>query len=65
MNRRTKRQALVSTACIGAAAGTAAMLIGARKDAHKSKKSQKMRRNAGKALRQVGVFVENVAQMMQ
>ena len=65
MNRRTTRNALVSTACVGAAVGTAAMLIGTQKNQHLKKKSKKMRRNAGKTLRQVGAFIEDVAQMMQ
>lgn len=60
MNKRTT--ATLTTACIGMAACTAAYMMTSGKQANKHVK--KIKRNTGKALRQMGNFIDNVSYMM-
>ena len=61
MNRATS--AIITTACVGVAAGAAAYMISGNKAA--MSKTRKLRRNTGKALRQVGDFIDNVSCMIK
>lgn len=62
MNKRTT--ATITTAAIGMAAATAAYMMTGK--GHSSNKHvKKLKKNTGKALRQVGDFIDNVSYMMR
>lgn len=61
MTRKTT--AAITTACVSAAACTAAYMMSGSRSAKRTTKQ--LRRNAGKALRQVGDFIGNVSYMMK
>ena len=61
MNNRTT--ATITTACIGMAAATAAYMMTGNKSTNERVK--KLKKNTGKALRQVGDFIDNVSYMMR
>lgn len=57
-NNRTS--AVITTCCVGVAVGAAAYMM-----AGNRKQVKKMKRSTGKALRQVGSFIDNVSYMMR
>lgn len=58
-----KSTAVITTACVGLAATTAAYLMTENKSMRHRTKG--LRKNTGKALRQMGDFIENVSYMMK
>lgn len=59
MSKRTN--AIITTACMGVAAGAAAyMMYGS-----SSSKAKKFKKSTGRALRHVGDFIDNVSYMMK
>lgn len=63
-----KSTAAITTACVSVAACTAAyMMAGNNKTMSKSMKNRTkvLKKNTGKALRQVGDFIDNVSYMMR
>lgn len=60
MNRRT---AMMTTACVGLAATTAAYMLSDNKSARK--RSRAIKKTTGKAIRQVGDFIDNISYMMK
>ena len=61
MNR--KASAVITTACVGMAMGTAAYMMAG--DKTMRARSKKIKKSTGKALRQVGDFIENVSYMVK
>lgn len=61
MNKRTSTA--ITTACVGMAVGTAAYMMSGNKKV--KSKSKQFRKSTGKALRQVGDFIDNVSYMMK
>lgn len=61
MNRRTSTA--ITTACVGAALGTAAYMMSGNRAT--MSKTRKLKKSTGKALRQVGDFIDNVSYMMK
>lgn len=61
MNKRTSTA--LTTACVGMAVGAAAYMMSGNKNV--KNKSKKLRKQTGKALRQVGDFIGNVSYMMK
>jgi hypothetical protein len=62
MTRKTS--AAITTACIGMAVGTAAyMASGGGRSA--KERTRQIKRTTGKALRQVGDFIDNLSYMMR
>lgn len=61
MDRRTGT--MITTACVGMAVGTAAYMLSGNKAA--ASKAKKLKKSTGKALRQVGDFIDNVSYMMR
>ncbi|MDR2909383.1 MAG: hypothetical protein LBU86_05835 [Oscillospiraceae bacterium] len=61
MTRKTS--AAVTTACLGLAAGATAYMMSNNKAVRT--KTKLLRRNTGKALRQMGDFIDNVSYMMK
>lgn len=61
MTRRTG--AVITTACVGMAAGTAAYMLSGNKAAKSNVK--KIKKSTGRALRQVGDFIDSVSYMMK
>lgn len=59
MTKRTN--AIITTACLGMAAGAAAFMI----SGSGNSRTRKLRKSTGKALRQVGDFIDNVSYMMK
>lgn len=59
MSKRTS--AIITTACVGMAAGAAAYMI----SGSNSSKAKKLKKSTGRALRQVGDFIDNVSYMMK
>ena len=59
MNR--SKTAAITTACVGMAVGAAAYMM----SGNVKGKSKKLRKSTGKALRQVGDFIDNVSYMMK
>ncbi len=57
---RNKTTAVLTTCCVGVAAGAAAYMM-----AGNRKKVSRLKKNTGKALRQVGGFIDNVSYMMR
>lgn len=61
--KRKSSTAMVTTAIgMAAVAGTAAYMMSGNKDIRR--KTKRLRRNTGKALRQVGGYIENISNMM-
>lgn len=52
-----------TTACVGAAVGAAAYMLSGGKAANA--KAKKLKKSTGRALRQVGDFIDNVSYMMK
>lgn len=61
MNR--KASAAITTACVGMAMGTAAYMMANNKGS--SARAKKLKKSTGRALRQVGDFIDNVSYMMK
>lgn len=61
MNR--KATAVITTACVSMAVGTAAYMMSGNK-ASKAR-AKKIKKSTGKAIRQVGDFIDNVSYMMK
>jgi len=62
MDRRTT--AAITTACVTMAAGTAAYMMAG--NSRKSRnRGKQLKKNTGKALRQVGSFIDNMSYMMK
>lgn len=61
MNRATST--IVTTACVGMAVGTAAYMMSGNRTSRNN--TRKLKRSTGKALRQVGEFIENVSCMIK
>lgn len=61
MNRKTT--AALTTACVGVAACTAAYMMADNKDMRSHTK--KWRKSTGKALRQVGGFIDDISHMVR
>lgn len=55
--------AAITTACVGMAVGTAAYMMSDNRS--NRKRTRLMKKSTGKALRQVGSFIENVSYMMR
>jgi hypothetical protein len=62
MNRTTST--IVTTACLGVAAGAAYYMMNSDSRAMKSR-TRKIKRSTGRALRQVGEFIGNVSYMIR
>lgn len=61
-----KSTAAITTACVGLAATTAAyMMSGGSQSRAVKARTKKIKRTTGKALRQVGDFIDNVSVMMR
>lgn len=58
-----KTTAAITTACVGMAAATAAYMMTDNRTM--KKRTKNLRKNTGKALRQVGDFIGNVSYMMK
>lgn len=61
MNRKTS--AVVTTACVGMAMGAAAYMMSG--NTGNGRRAKQLKRSTGKALRQVGSFIENVSYMIR
>ncbi len=59
----SKTSAAITTACVGMAVGGAAYML-AGKDKNQIR-VKKLKKSTGKALRQVGGFIENVSDMLR
>ena len=55
---------IITTACVGAAVGTAAYMMSSGNHAMHSK-ARKIKKSTGRALRQVGDLIESVSYMMR
>lgn len=53
----------ITTACVGMALGTAAYMMSTNKTA--KAKTKRLRKTTGRALRQVGDFIDSVSYMMK
>jgi len=51
---------MLTTACVGMAVGTAAYMMAGNK-----KKTKKLKKSTGRALRHVGSFIDNVSYMVK
>lgn len=60
MNKRAAT--MVTTACVGMAVGTAAYMMSG---TNTKTRTKKLRKTTGRALRQVGDFIDNVSYMMK
>ena len=58
--QRHKTSAMLTTACVGMAVGTAAYMMAGNK-----KKTKKLKKSTGRALRHVGSFIDNVSYMVK
>lgn len=63
MYRASSGAAIATTLGVAAAVGTAAYMMSNNKDM--KKRAKRMRRSTGRALRQVGGFIDNVSAMMR
>ncbi|WRS26632.1 hypothetical protein U6B65_09785 [Oscillospiraceae bacterium MB08-C2-2] len=63
MNRRTTTA--ITTAAVGMAVGTAAYMLVSGDKANAKARTRRIKRTTGKALRQVGDFIDNVSYMMR
>lgn len=63
MNQKTT--AAITTACVGVAACTAAYMMAGSGGKSAKKRNKSLKKNTGKALRQVGDFIDNVSYMMR
>lgn len=61
MTRKTG--AAITTACVSMAVGTAAYMMTNNRSA--TMRAKKLKRSTGKALRQVGDFIDNMSYMMR
>lgn len=61
MNKKTG--AAITTACVSMAVGTAAYMMTNNKSS--AMKAKKLKKSTGRALRQVGEFIDNVSYMMK
>jgi len=57
---RNKTSAVITTAAVGMAVGTAAYMLSGNRNRNKQ-----IKKSTGKALRQVGSFIDNVSYMMR
>jgi hypothetical protein len=62
MNKTTS--AIVTTACLGVAAGAAAYMMNGDSRAMRNR-TRRLKRTTGRALRQVGEFIGNVSYMIK
>lgn len=60
MNRGKTTTAMITTAAVGMAVGTAAYMLAGNKS-----KTRQLKKSTGKALRQVGSFIDNVSYMIR
>lgn len=60
MNRGNKTTAMITTAAVGMAVGTAAYMLAGNKT-----RTKQIKKSTGKALRQVGSFIDNVSYMIR
>ncbi|MGI6402685.1 MAG: hypothetical protein ACOX0K_00385 [Oscillospiraceae bacterium] len=60
MNRN--KTAAITTACVGMAVGAAAYMMAGN---NAKSRTKKLRKSTGRALRQVGDFIDNVSYMMK
>ena len=58
-----KSSAAITTACVGMAVGTAAYMMSGNKTM--KNRSKKLKKSTGKALRQVGDFIDNMSYMIK
>lgn len=61
MNR--KASAAITTACVSMAVGTAAYMVAGNKST--ASRARKLKKSTGRALRQVGEFIDNVSYMVK
>ena len=61
MNKTTST--IITSACVGMAAGAAAYMMSGSGSAHVN--TRKLKRSTGRALRQVGEFIGNVSYMIR
>jgi len=58
--KKSKTTAVITTAAVGMAVGTAAYMMAGDKA-----KTRKLKKSTGRALRQVGSFIDNVSYMIK
>lgn len=63
MNKKTSTA--ITTACVGMAVGTAAYMMAGNKGKSGKNRARQMKKNTGRALRQVSSFIDNVSYMMR
>lgn len=63
MTRKNTTAAITTTAAIGVAVGAAAYMMSGNRNMRS--RTKQLRKNTGKALRQVGSFIDNVSYMMR